>query len=64
MKKPSTSTFQKAVTIIDEIFKNKGRQNIIGIIVTGLGLTTACAGIAILMNKPEEKVEAEQLSQK
>ena len=44
---------QKGITLIDEIFENKSRQSIIGIIVTGLGLTTACVGIAILMYKPD-----------
>lgn len=60
MKKPSSSAVQKCITLIDEIFKNKQRQNIVGIIVTGFGLTTACTGIAILMNKSEEKVETNQ----
>lgn len=53
-------TFQKGIGIIDEIFKNKARQNIIGIIITGFGLTTACAGTSILLSKPEEKVEIKQ----
>lgn len=60
MKKPSSSTLQKGITLIDEIFKSKPRQNIVGIILTGLGLTTTCTGIAVLMNKPEEKNETKQ----
>lgn len=45
---------QKGIAIIDEIFKNKSRQSIIGIIITGFGLTTACVGIAILMYEPDD----------
>lgn len=60
MKKLSSSALQKGISLIDEIFISKQRQNIVGIIVTGFGLTTACAGISILMSKSEEKVETNQ----
>lgn len=41
---------------IDEIFKNKGRQTIIGTLLTGTGLTIAAAGVAILATRAEKDV--------
>lgn len=41
------------ISVIDEIFRNKGRQNIIGTLVTGIGATIAMVGVTILMNKPQ-----------
>ena len=46
----------KAVTerlsILDEVYKNRGRQNFVGTLVVGTGLTITALGIIVLTNKP------------
>ncbi len=51
-----TDVILEGASIIDEVFKNRGRQNIIGTFVTGMGLTIVAVGVTILMNKPSESV--------
>lgn len=51
--KRETNILSKSISIIDEIFKNKGRQNVIGTLVTGIGITIAGVGISILASKPD-----------
>ncbi len=58
--KRETNILSKSISIIDEIFKNKGRQNVIGTLVTGLGITIAGVGISILANKPDHYNENKQ----
>lgn len=41
-----------SISLVDEIFKNKGRQNFIGTLITGIGLTVTSLGICVLLNKP------------
>lgn len=54
----------KTISLIDEIYKNRGRQNFIGTIITGVGLTITALGIMVFTNKPRhdfhEKDEEEE----
>lgn len=52
----NTEMITESITLMDEVFKNKGRQNIIGTLITGTGLTITAVGMTILMNKPENVI--------
>lgn len=53
----------EGISIIDEILENKGRKNVFGTCITGIGLTIAAVGISVLMNKTEDTLpEIEQKS--
>lgn len=49
----NTELIGEGISLVDEIFKNKGRQNFIGTLITGIGLTVTSLGICVLLNKPE-----------
>lgn len=51
-----TEAISKSMSIVDDVLENKGRKNIIGTFITGIGLTITSLGIAILANKPENNV--------
>ncbi len=44
----------KIFSIIDKTFENKGRKNIIGTIVTGIGSTIAAVGLSVLCTKSQD----------
>lgn len=56
MKKSTETSIVKSISLIDEIYKNKGRQNIIGTIITGIGLTITGVGIVILTDKSRNEI--------
>ena len=62
--KNSSDLLQNGFTLLDEIFKNKARQTIVGIILAGIGVTTGCVGAAILAYKPNEDAEEKQIEEK
>ena len=51
MSKLFDTVVEKNISLIDEIFKNKGRQNIIGTTLTGIGLTITGIGLVILTDR-------------
>lgn len=61
----NTKIISESISLIDEIFKNKGRQNFIGILITGIGLTVTALGITVMLTEPEVLVtESEQGEEK
>lgn len=51
MKENIDNKVKDSISIIDEIFETKRRQNIIGVLFTGIGGTVMLIGIAILTTK-------------
>lgn len=50
----------KTISLIDEVYKNRGRQNFIGTIITGVGLTITALGITVFTNKPKYVVSEQE----
>jgi len=63
MKKGNDKMVTKAMTCIDEIFQNAYRQNVVGALTTGIGITITSVGIAILTTKPIKEKTNEDLRQ-
>lgn len=55
MKNNNEKIITKAMVCIDEIFQNAYRQNVVGALTTGIGITITSVGVAILITKPTKE---------
>ncbi len=56
---------EEGLSFIDAILKNKGRQNIVGTLITGIGSTITSLGVCVLLNKPSNVAsESEEVEEK